>query len=244
MLKLLLLGNEAGLTGQVVTVLHGLGLYDVSVHGQLDEFMEHVVSARPDLVIMELSLIQQEGDHALSSADWALRASKTPAILLLADGQQQDRYLVEMSSEFEHFLEEPFDRHRVSHAIEKVVGTDAWIRVTGPRRAVDTEGPSPPRYGSSTDTGRPAFEGDGAERTEHTARFTSGAHDAVASGGDARIGMGAGTFERVDQRSSLRQLTTETPQTPPRRSAKFVRQIINQSPHFEPLAMCYCQQTQ
>lgn len=110
--------------------LRGVGLNELTTATTWDTLMQSVVGSRPDLVVLTWHVLAAQGEAATKAADWALRPLGIPVLIALGRDESDQRYAIEMSTEFEYFIIEPFELQHVSDIITDALGHTRWQTVT------------------------------------------------------------------------------------------------------------------
>jgi len=106
--------------------LRGVGLNELTTAETWAALMQTVVQSKPDLVVIVHRALASEGEGALKAADWSLRPLEIPVIIALGRDEGDQRYPIEMATEFEYFIVEPFDLDHVRNIITDAVGHGRW----------------------------------------------------------------------------------------------------------------------
>ena len=93
-----------------------------------ETFMSQLVTSRPPVVILAHSTLNQAGDAGMKAADMTLRALNVATVIALSETNKDQRFPLEMETEFEHFVIEPYGPADVRRAICTAMGvsTGEW----------------------------------------------------------------------------------------------------------------------
>ncbi len=136
-MKLTYLAASESSQALLTSSLRGLGLRAMRAVDTWDDLIRSLVTDRPALVVIEYGAIATEGQQTLASADWALRAMKIPAVIAIPAGSEGARTELELATEFEHFIEAPYDQDLMAAVISDAVGGDSWRAATREVPVVD-----------------------------------------------------------------------------------------------------------
>ena len=85
--------------------------------GEWEDFMSRLVLDRPAVVILAHSTLTQSGAAGIKAADMTLRALNVAAVIALSEANKEERFPLEMETEFEHFVTEPYGPVEIKRAL-------------------------------------------------------------------------------------------------------------------------------
>lgn len=155
-MSVLVLAHDGPERGLLRAALSGLTSADYSFATSWDEFMQSLVANRPSAVILAHSTLAQNGEAGVKAADMTLRALNVATVIALSHADKEARFPLELETEFEHFLVEPYGPKGLARAVASAQGltSDAWPVASG-TDAPDTDAPDAGAPDAGAATPRP-----------------------------------------------------------------------------------------
>ena len=132
-MKLLALAHAGPERDLLNTTLSAGGADEYEFVDGWEGFMSRLVIDRPAVVILTYSTLTLAGPAGIKAADMTLRALNVATVIALSKTNKDQRFPLEMETEFEHFVLEPYGLPEVRRAINAAMElpTGPWLLATG-----------------------------------------------------------------------------------------------------------------